>query len=53
MKTAVVILSDSESGSEESLGRLCNAMFLVHELKKEKDQEVALIFQGAGSRWAS
>ena len=52
MKTAVVILSDPKSGSEESLGRLFNAMFLVYELK-EKDQDVALIFQGAGSRWAS
>lgn len=49
-KTAVVVFSDPRAGGEEALGRLFNAMFLVLELK-EKDQEVALIFQGAGTRW--
>lgn len=49
-KTAVVVFSDPKAGGEEALGRLFNAMFLVLELK-EKDQEVALIFQGAGTRW--
>lgn len=51
-KTAIVILSDPKAGSEEALGRLFNAMFVAYELK-EKGQEVALIFQGAGVRWAS
>jgi sulfur relay (sulfurtransferase) complex TusBCD TusD component (DsrE family) len=51
-KTAIVVLSDPASGSEEALGRLFNAMFVAHELK-EKGQEVALIFQGAGTRWAN
>jgi len=49
-KTAIVVLSDPKSGSEEALGRLFNAMFVAYELK-EKGQEVALIFQGAGVRW--
>jgi hypothetical protein len=49
-KTAIVVFADPKSGGEEALGRLFNALFLTHELK-EKDQEVALIFQGAGSRW--
>lgn len=51
-KTAIVVLSDPHSGSEEALGRLFNALFLAYELQ-EKRQEVALIFQGAGVRWAS
>lgn len=51
-KTAIVILSDPRSGSEEALGRLFNAMFVAYELK-EKGQEVVLIFQGAGVRWVS
>lgn len=51
-KTAIVIYSDPKSGSEEALGRLFNGMFVAYELL-EKKQEVALIFQGAGVRWAS
>jgi len=49
-KTAIVVLADP--GTEEALGRVFNAMFVTLELK-EKKQEVALIFQGAGVRWAS
>ena len=51
-KTAIVVYSDPKSGGEEALGRVFNAMFVAHELK-EKKQEVALIFQGAGTRWAA
>lgn len=51
-KTAIVILSDPKSGAEEALGRLFNAMFVAYELK-EKNQQVALIFQGAGTRWVA
>lgn len=51
-KTAIVVFSDPKSGSEEALGRLFNALFVTYELR-EKKQEVALIFQGAGVRWAS
>lgn len=51
-KTAIVVYSDPKAGSDEAIGRLFNAMFVAYELK-EKKQEVALIFQGAGVRWAS
>jgi hypothetical protein len=49
-KTAIVVFSDPKHGSEEALGRLFNALILALELK-EKNQEVDLIFQGAGTRW--
>jgi len=49
-KAAIIIYSDPKPGAEEALGRLFNALFLAYELK-EKQQEVAIIFQGAGTRW--
>lgn len=49
-KTAIVVYSDPKAGSEEAIGRLFNAMFVAYELK-EKNEQVALIFQGAGVRW--
>lgn len=52
MKTAIVVFSDPAHGGEEALGRLFNALFLTYELK-EKGQDVALVFQGAGTRWAA
>lgn len=51
-KTLIVVFSDPKSGSEEALGRLFNALFLAYELR-EKKQEVSVVFQGAGSRWAA
>jgi hypothetical protein len=51
-KTAIVVLSDPKATSDESLGRLFNALFIVHDLK-EKGRDVVLIFQGAGVRWAA
>lgn len=51
-KTAIVVLTDPRAGAEEALGRLFNALFVTYELK-EKRQDVALIFQGAGTRWVS
>ena len=50
MKTVIVIFSDPAAGGEEALGRAFNGMFLAIELK-EKNQDVALVFQGAGARW--
>lgn len=49
-KTAILILSDPKAQTDEALGRLFNALFLAFELKERK-HEVAIIFQGAGSRW--
>ena len=51
MKAAVVVLSDPRTGSEESLGRLFNALATTYELKQKGD-DVTLLFQGAGTRWA-
>lgn len=49
-KTAIILYSDPKTGSEEALGRLFNGLFLAYELK-EKKRDVAVIFQGAGTRW--
>lgn len=49
-KLAIIIYADPKPGSEEALGRLFNALFLAYE-RLEKDQETAIIFQGAGTRW--
>ena len=51
MKAAVVILSDPTSESAESLGRLFNALAAAYDFKKRGD-EVKILFQGAGTRWA-
>jgi hypothetical protein len=51
-KTAIVIYSDPKAGTDEALGRLFNGLFLAYELK-EKNQDVVLLFQGAGVRWAA
>lgn len=51
MKTAIVVLSDPKSGSEESLGRLFNALAATYDFK-QRGEDVRLYFQGAGTRWA-
>lgn len=50
MKTAIVILSDPNSGSEESLGRVFNALAAAYDFKNA-GEEVSILFQGAGARW--
>ncbi len=50
MKTVVAILSDPKSGSEESLGRVFNALAVAYDAKTAGD-EVGILFQGAGTRW--
>ena len=49
-KTAIVVLSDPNAG-EEALGRLYNALAAAHDFKQRR-QEVRIVFQGAGTRWA-
>ncbi len=49
-KTAIVILSDPKSGSEESLGRVFNAMAAAYDYKAA-GEEVSILFQGTGTRW--
>lgn len=51
MKTAIVVLSDPKSNSEEALGRLFNALAAAYDFKHNGD-EVTLLFQGTGTRWA-
>ncbi len=51
MKAAIIVLSDPKSGSEESLGRLFNALATTYDFKQRGD-DVTLLFQGAGTRWA-
>lgn len=50
MKTVIVVLSDPKGG-DEALGRLFNALAAAHDFRMRK-QEVRLVFQGAGTRWA-
>lgn len=50
MKNAIVVLSDPNSGAEESLGRLVNALAFAHESRAAGD-EVEIVFKGAGTRW--
>ena len=52
MKTAIVVLSDPHSQSEEALGRLFNALAMAYDGKHQGD-EVRVLFQGTGTRWAA
>ena len=50
MKTAIIILSDPKTGSEEALGRVFNGLASAYDFKQAGD-EVSIRFQGAGTRW--
>ncbi len=50
MKTAIIILSDPNTGSEEALGRVFNALAAAYDYKQANDN-VEILFQGAGTRW--
>jgi len=50
MKTAIVVLSDPKSDSEEALGRLFNALAAAYDYKNNGG-EVEIYFQGTGTRW--
>lgn len=47
-KVAIVVLAGTES--HESLGRVVNALELAKELQ-EHDDEVKIVFDGAGTEW--
>ncbi len=51
MKTAILILSDPKSGSEEAAGRVFNALATAHDLQ-QRQHTVSLLFLGTGTRWA-
>ncbi|MCG8428322.1 MAG: DsrE family protein [Chromatiales bacterium] len=50
MKAAILVLSDPKSGSEESLGRVFNALATAYDFK-QRSEEVTVLFHGAGTRW--
>lgn len=50
MKVAILVLSDPNSGADESLGRVFNALASAYDFKQSGD-EVSIMFQGTGSRW--
>lgn len=50
LKTALIILSDPNSGSDDANGKLFNALAAAYDFK-QADQEVTILFQGAGTRW--
>ena len=50
MKTAIIILSDPKSGSDEALGRVFNALATAYDFKQAKE-DIEILFQGAGTRW--
>lgn len=52
MKTAILVLSDPKSSTEEALGRVFNALASAYDFKQNGD-EVTVMFQGTGTRWIS
>jgi hypothetical protein len=50
-KVAIVVLSDPATQTEESLGRTFNALAAAYDFKQRGD-DVTVLFQGAGTRWA-
>lgn len=50
LKTALIILSDPNSGSDDANGKLFNALAAAYDFK-QADQDVTILFQGAGTRW--
>lgn len=49
-KAAVLLLADTETHAD--MGRAANALMTVDEFKEAGD-EVVLLFDGAGTRWAA
>jgi hypothetical protein len=52
MKAAIIIFSDPTHGGEEALGRAFNGLAAAYDFK-QKNIEVAVYFQGTGTRWVS
>jgi len=51
MKAAIIILSDPKAGGEDALGRMFNGLATAYDFKQHGD-DVTILFQGAGTRWA-
>lgn len=52
MKAAIIIFSDPTNGGDEALGRAFNGLAAAYDFK-QKNIDVAIYFQGTGTRWAS
>jgi hypothetical protein len=50
MKSALLILTDPQSGSQEATTRLLNALAYADECQRSGD-ELAIVFAGTGTRW--
>ena len=50
IKAAVILLADTDT--PEGMGRMANALTTAREMKQEGD-EVKVIFDGAGTKWAA
>ena len=50
MKTAIVILTDPKSASQEALTRTLNALAVADECRRSGD-ELEIAFVGTGTRW--
>lgn len=50
MKAAIIILSDPKHGGEDALGRMFNGLAAAYDFK-QRGTDVAIYFQGAGTRW--
>ncbi len=50
-QAAIVVFSDPKSGSDEALGRVFNALAAAYDYK-QNGEDVTILFQGAGTRWA-
>jgi hypothetical protein len=48
--TTIVVLADPRGG-EDALGRLFNALAATYDFK-QRNADVRILFQGAGTRWA-
>ena len=46
---AIIICADASNGSDESLGRVLNALVVANDLQ-ERGDKVGIFFQGAGTR---
>jgi hypothetical protein len=49
-KTALIILSDPNSNSDDVNGKLFNALAAAYDYK-QANRDVTILFQGAGTRW--
>lgn len=50
MKSAIIILSDPKSASDEATTRMLNGLAMADDCKRAGD-EVEIVFAGTGTRW--